>query len=238
MKRREFLTSMAALGVATSLPGAQAEVVTGGQPWQPGKVNTPPTPPRTGGLQFLTQHESDTVGIIAEHFIPADEYSLSGKDAGCATFIDRQLAGDYGKAVAVYRLGRFVKGTPEQGQQSLLTPAERYRQGLTALDQATRKAYGKTFIELDEPRREQILHAMEAGKFDLGADVDTKVFFELLLQNVREGFLSDPIYGGNKEMTSWKMLGFPGARYDFRDLLSKKGQKLNIIPTSLIDNTL
>ncbi|MEJ5173829.1 gluconate 2-dehydrogenase subunit 3 family protein, partial [Erwinia sp. MYb416] len=43
---------------------------------------------------------------------------------------------------------------------------------------------------------------------------------------------------GNKEMTSWKMLGFPGARYDFRDLLSKKGQKLNIIPTSLIDNTL
>ncbi|WP_208950514.1 gluconate 2-dehydrogenase subunit 3 family protein [Rahnella sp. ChDrAdgB13] len=238
MKRREFLTSMAALGVATSLPGAQAEVVTGGQPWQPGKVNPPPTPPRTGGLQFLTQHESGTVGIIAEHFIPADESSLSGKDAGCVTFIDRQLAGDYGKAVAVYRLGRFVKGTPEQGQQSLLTPAERYRQGLTALDQATHKAYGKTFIELDEPRREQILHAMEAGKFDLGADVDTKVFFELLLQNVREGFLSDPIYGGNKEMTSWKMLGFPGARYDFRDLLSKKGQKLNIIPTSLIDNTL
>lgn len=238
MKRREFLTSMAALGMATSLPGVQAEVVNGGQPWQPGKVNTPPTPPRTGGLQFLTQHESDTVGIIAEHFIPADESSFSGKDAGCATFIDRQLAGDYGKAVAVYRLGRFVKGTPEQGQQSLLTPAERYRLGLTALDQSTRKAYGKTFIELDEARREQILHAMEAGKFDLGADVDTKVFFELLLQNVREGFLSDPIYGGNKEMTSWKMLGFPGARYDFRDLLSKKGQKLNIIPTSLIDNAL
>jgi len=39
-------------------------------------------------------------------------------------------------------------------------------------------------------------------------------------------------------MASWKMIGFPGARYDFRDLLDKKGQKLNIIPTSMIDNSL
>lgn len=238
MKRREFLTSMAALGVATSLPGAQAEVVKGGQPWEAGKVNTPPSPPRTGGLQYLTRHEFDTVGIIAERFIPADDLSISGREAGCATFIDWQLAGDYGNAVAVYRLGRFVKGTPEQGQQSLLTPAERYRQGLAALDKATLKHFGKTFIDLDAHQQEQVLHAMEANQFDLGPEVETKVLFELLLQNVREGFLSDPLYGGNKEMASWKMLGFPGARYDFRDLLSKKGQKLTIIPTSLIDNTL
>jgi len=238
MKRREFLTSMAALGVATSLPAAQAEVVKGGQPWEAGKINTPVAPPRTGGLHYLTRHEFDTVGMIAEHFIPADNLSISGKEAGCATFIDRQLAGDYGKAVAVYRLGRFVKGTPEQGQQSILTPAERYRQGLAALDNATLKQFGKTFIALDASRQEQILHAMEADEFDLGPEVQTKVLFELLLQNVREGFLSDPLYGGNKDMASWKMLGFPGARYDFRDLLSKKGQKLTIIPTSLIDNTL
>lgn len=239
MKRREFLTSVVALGVASSLPvGAKADVVSGGQPWEPGKVNTPPPPPKQGGLQSLTQHEFDTVGAIAERFIPADALSMSGKEAGCAVFIDRQLAGDYGKGTAVYRLGRFVKGTPEQGQQSLLTPVERYRQGLAALDIATKKQFGQPFIQLSEAQQEQVLHAMEANDFDLGADVDTKVFFELLLQNVREGFLADPIYGGNKEMTSWKMIGFPGARYDFRDLLAKKGQKLNIIPTSLIDNTL
>ncbi|KAB8313721.1 gluconate 2-dehydrogenase subunit 3 family protein [Erwinia endophytica] len=238
MKRREFLTSVVALGVASSLPGAQAEVVNGGQPWQAGKVNTPPSPPRKGGLQYLTQHEFDTVGAIAERFIPADEQSLSGKEAGCAVFIDRQLAGDYGHAVTVYRLGRFVKGTPEQGPQLAQTPAEQYRQGLAALDKATQKQSGKNFVDLPGEQQDHILQAMEAGQYDLGQDVDSKVFFELLLQNVREGFLSDPIYGGNKDMTSWKMIGFPGARYDFRDLLSKKGQKLNIIPTSLIDNTL
>ncbi|ORM74712.1 gluconate 2-dehydrogenase [Pantoea wallisii] len=239
MKRREFLTSITALGVATTIPGlSKAEVVNGGQPWEPGTIQTPPAPPKKGGLQYLNQHEFDTVGAIAERFIPADETSLSGKDAGCAIFIDRQLAGDYGNAVAVYRLGKFVKGTPEQGPQSPLTPAQRYRLGLAALDNAMQKQYGKDFVALSGEQQDQVLMAMEKNSLDLGADVETKVFFELLLQNVREGFLSDPIYGGNKEMTSWKMIGFPGARYDFRDLLPKKGQKLNIIPTSLIDNTL
>lgn len=239
MKRREFLTSITALGVATTIPGlSKAEVVNGGQPWEPGTIQTPPAPPKKGGLQYLNQHEFDTVGAIAERFIPADETSLSGKDAGCAIFIDRQLAGDYGNAVAVYRLGKFVKGTPEQGPQSPLTPAQRYRLGLAALDNTMQKQYGKDFVALSGEQQDQVLMAMEKNSLDLGADVETKVFFELLLQNVREGFLSDPIYGGNKEMTSWKMIGFPGARYDFRDLLPKKGQKLNIIPTNLIDNTL
>jgi len=237
MKRREFLTSVAALGMASSLPMAKAETVQGGQPWEPGKINTPPAL-RKGGLQYLTQQEFHTVGAIAERFIPADELSISGKEAGCATFIDRQLAGDYGRAAAIYRLGRFVKGTPEQGPQSPLTPAQRYRQGLAALDAYTQKTFHQPFVALNGEQQDELLRRMEANQLDLGADVETKVFFELLLQNVREGFLSDPIYGGNKEMASWKMIGFPGARYDFRDLIGKKGKKLSIIPTSLIDNTL
>lgn len=238
MKRREFLTSVAALGLASTLPVAHGQEVSGGQPWEPGNTHTPPPPPRKGGLQYLTPLEFATVAAIADRLIPADELSLGGKDAGCATFIDRQLAGDYGQAVALYRLGRFVKGTPEQGPQSPLTPAQRYREGLTALNAAMRQRFGQDFADLSGDKQDEILHAMEANRLDLGANVETKVLFELLLQNVREGFLADPIYGGNKEMTSWKMIGFPGARYDFRDLLSKKGQKLNIIPTSLIDNTL
>lgn len=239
MKRREFLSSIAVLGVSSTLPLAKAQEVKGGQPWEPGNIDIRPlAQPRKGGLQYLTQHEFDTIGAIAERFIPADELSISAKEAGCAIFIDRQLAGDFGQAASMYRLGRFVKGTPEQGTQESLTPAERYRLGLAALDACTRLQSGKTFIELNGEQQDNILHAMEAGKYNLGPDINSKVFFELLLQNVREGFLADPIYGGNKDMASWKMIGFPGARYDFRDLLGKKGQKLTIIPTSLIDNTL
>ncbi len=32
----------------------------------------------------------------------------------------------------------------------------------------------------------------------------------MLLQNTKEGYFSDPIYGGNKDMGAWKMIGFPG----------------------------
>ena len=37
------------------------------------------------------------------------------------------------------------------------------------------------------------------------------VFFETLLANTIEGFFADPIYGGNRDMVAWRMIGFPGA---------------------------
>ncbi len=42
-------------------------------------------------------------------------------------------------------------------------------------------------------------------------------FFAFLVENTKAGYLSDPIHGGNKDMGSWKMIGFPGARADFLD---------------------
>lgn len=239
MQRRDFLSSALALAAASTLPVARAEVISGGQPWEPGQASLPPlAAPRQGGLAFFTQAELDMTGAIADRLIPADDLSIGGKEAGCAIFVDRQLAGDYGKGATMYRLGRFVKGTPEQGTQSPLTPAERWRNGLAALDTHCRKAFAKPFVTLDGSQQDDLLRAMEGGKLDLGRDVETKELFEQILANIREGFFADPIYGGNKNMASWKMIGFPGARYDFRDLIGKKGQKLQIIPTSLIDNTL
>lgn len=239
MQRRDFLSSALTLAAASTLPAASAAEISGGQPWEPGKAWLPNLPTvRQGGLAFFTSAEFEIAGALADRLIPADDLSIGGKEAGCATFIDRQLAGDYGRGATLYRLGRFVKGTPEQGPQSPLTPADRWRQGLTAIDAYARKQFAKHFVELDASQQDDMLRGMESGQLKLGADVETKELFEQILANVREGFLADPIYGGNKDMASWKMLGFPGARYDFRDVIAKKGQKLQIIPTSLIDNTL
>lgn len=241
MQRRDFLSSALALAAASSLPVARGEVISGGQPWEPGQVSLPAlASPRQGGLAFFTQHEFEATGALADRLIPADELSVGGREAGCAVFIDRQLAGDYGKGATLYRLGRFVKGTLEQGTQSPLTPADRWRKGLEAIDRYCVNAFSKTYTQLEGAQQDDLLRKMEQGTLplDLGPDLEVKELFEQILANVREGFLSDPIYGGNKEMVSWKMLGFPGARYDFRDVIGKKGQKLQIIPTSLIDNTL
>ena len=35
-------------------------------------------------------------------------------------------------------------------------------------------------------------------------------FFTMFRQNVLEGMLADPSYGGNKDMVGWKWIGFPG----------------------------
>ncbi len=52
-------------------------------------------------------------------------------------------------------------------------------------------------------------------------------FFEQALQHTIEGFFADPIYGGNREMVSWKLIGFPGARYDYRDFVTKTQRALS-----------
>ncbi len=56
-------------------------------------------------------------------------------------------------------------------------------------------------------------------------DQDAKTFFKHLVKDTREGFFADPIYGGNRGMAGWKMIGFPGARYDYRDWVSRHNER-------------
>ena len=38
----------------------------------------------------------------------------------------------------------------------------------------------------------------------------------MLLQNTVEGFLADPMYGGNRDFVGWKLIGFPGPALQLR----------------------
>ncbi len=219
--------------MAAGIAVARARVIFGGMPWFKDPVMLP-EPVVPDGWKFFTAAEVATVEAIADRLIPPDELSIGGKEAGCALFIDRQLAGDYGRAATQYRLGDFKPGTPSQGPQIKDTPAERYRKGLQSLDAHCRTNFGqKTFAALAADQQDGLLKQLEAGQLAL-ANVDAKAFFNLVLQNVREGFFADPVYGGNKDMAGWKMLGFPGAQYDFRDMIGRQGEDLKIIPISLI----
>jgi len=55
-------------------------------------------------------------------------------------------------------------------------------------------------------------------------------FFAMLLQNTKEGYFSDPIYGGNKDMGAWKMIGFPGAHYNYTDWVTRHGEAVPFPP--------
>nr|WP_269111114.1 gluconate 2-dehydrogenase subunit 3 family protein [Acetobacter senegalensis] len=123
---------------------------------------------------------------------------------------------------------------PQQGPQSIATPAEIYRKGLAELNRFSQKKFDKTFLDLDEAQKIEFLKNMENGTIDFET-VKSRDFFTLLLQNVREGYLADPMYGGNRDMVGWKLIGFPGAVYDYRDwIVSKRGQKIDVQPVSLL----
>ena len=140
------LSSAAAI-VVVSTGNAGPTVIRGAAPFKPFDFN-PPEVLGPGGWYFFTPQEARTVEALVARLIPADDLSVSGQDAGCAVFIDRQLAGSYGTSERLYMQGPFQQGTPQQGDQSELVPRERYRIGIAALDEYCRTTYQKSFAEL------------------------------------------------------------------------------------------
>lgn len=170
---------------------------------------------------------------IVDRIIPSDPETPGGKEAGCAAFIDRQLKGAYGSSEGLYTQGPHVKGTKEQGPQSEFTHAQLYRKGLAALDDLCKSSHGgKAFADLSANDQDEILKKMEAGEVKFSG-VDAQGFFDALLKDVPEGFFSDPIHGGNRDMVGWKMIGFPGIRYDYRDWVKRHNERYPYPPVSI-----
>jgi gluconate 2-dehydrogenase gamma chain len=218
-----------------SVTAAQARVVKGELPFDATSDYTPEQVTE-GSWRFFSLQESRIVEAIVDRIIPPDPDTPGGKDAGCAVFIDRQLAGPYGRSGGHYIAGPYAKGEPQQGDQSPLTPAERYRLGLAALDRYTKKAHGgANFFDLNDGQKDQILSALEKGSISLEG-IDAKVFFKLILLDAQTGFFADPVYGGNRNLVAWKMIGFPGARYDYRDWVDRHNEPYPLPPIGINDH--
>ena len=192
-------------------------------------------PPASEPLLTLTATEAAFLSAAYDTFIPADRLSPSGTDCGLVAFIDRQLAGAWGGGARLYRGGPFIKGTREQGYQLSLTPREYFAAGIKATNAWTRKTYGKDFDRLAPPERDTALKTMDAGKAEL-AEIDGKQFFEMLYASAMEGFFADPIYGGNRDKVSWRMVGYPGLPATYASkALEYRGKKIVLEPQSIAD---
>jgi gluconate 2-dehydrogenase gamma chain len=73
------------------------------------------------------------------------------------------------------------------------------------------------------------------GKTDLGG-VPAAVFFDTLLKMSIEGFFCDPVYGGNRDMVAWRMIGFPGAYADYFEAVDRQGMKFEREPMGLAEH--
>ena len=232
VSRRAVLLAGASASVLGLLGCARAETVAGALPWTP-DAGSPPQPVKPGPWTFFTPEEGSAVEAIVDRLIPPDPKWPGGKDAGCAVFIDRQLDGPYGSSEALYMRPPFHDGTPQQGMQSPLTPKQHYRAGLAALDKHCRAGFaGKSFRELSPTQQDTLLQGLEKGGVKLDG-VNGQKFFTLLLKNTQEGFFADPVYGGNRDMAGWRMIGFPGARYDYRDWVTRHNERYTLPPVGI-----
>jgi gluconate 2-dehydrogenase gamma chain len=188
------------------------------------------------GYMFLNLDEAAFVEALVDHMVPADELTPKGTDIGINIYIDRALAGAWGKGERLYMQGPWKQGTPSQGYQLPLTPAQLYRAGIAATNAHCRKTYGKLFDRLDETQREEVLVGLSTGKVTFDNGLPVRVFWGTLYQTVMEGMFADPIYGGNRNKAGWKLIGFPGAIAVHADNVAKyRNKKYVVDPVSIAD---
>src|ERR1700722_1360727 len=232
LDRRDFLIGGVALGgggvsaaaVHEGGVGGPPQVFHGSVPWQEGTADAPP---EASGSQYeyFTPTEAAFIEAAVGRLIPDDPVGPGAVEANVPFFLDRQLAGPFGRGDHYYLGGPWPKGTPEQGYQSRFSPAQLYRAAIAAIDQYVGANLGAaTFAKLAAADQDKLLKGLESGGIALEGGVDSKSFFAMLLQNTKEGYFSDPIYGGNKDMGAWKRIGFPGAHYDYKEWVPRHGE--------------
>jgi gluconate 2-dehydrogenase gamma chain len=204
MRRREFLTLSAA-----SIGGLLVYSLQG----QPLRISADEKSIRIP-LRFFTEQEALIVAAAASRIFPSDEAGPGAREAGVVIYIDRQLAGPYGKDRYRYTQPPFENGKPELGYQGKATPREIYRDAIKKLD---------GFDRLTPDQQDKAL-----------ASIETTPFFALLRAHTLEGMFCDPIHGGNADMIGWQLIGFPGPRMsNAADVDAHFGQAFRPKPTGL-----
>jgi len=208
MKRREFLTvPAAALGgtllYTLSREPLRLQAQTGGKD---GMVKVP--------LRFFTAEEARVVAAACERIFPSDASGPGATEAGVVIYIDRQLAGPYGRDKYRYTKGPWVESVPEHGYQGKENPQETYRKGLKDLG---------SFTSLSVDAQDKKL-----------AEIERTHFFQLLRAHTIEGMFCDPMHGGNAGLIGWQLIGYPGPQMSYRNEIDKHfGQPWRPKPASL-----
>jgi gluconate 2-dehydrogenase gamma chain len=233
--RRYFLKGAVVGGAAAASATAAIAPAETAQA-QPSPPAAGPTTPETAGYEFLNLDEAAFIEALVDHMVPADALTPKGTDLGINIYIDRALAGAWGKGERLYMQGPWKQGTPSQGYQLPLTPAQLYRAGIQATNAHCRKVYGKPFDRLEEAQREEVLLGLSTAKITFDNGLPVRVFWGTLYQTVIEGMFSDPIYGGNRNKAGWALIGFPGVIAVHRDHVEQyRGKPFPNKPVSIAD---
>jgi gluconate 2-dehydrogenase gamma chain len=225
ISRRIFLKSS---GAAALAPAA----VQAAPPRPEGHAAARPSAAAPAHYHFFNAEESVVMEAAVQRLIPPDPVGPSAMEAGVVNYIDNQLAGAWGAGERLYRSGPWTRGSPTQGYQLPFTPAELFRTALRGMRADLKARYSARFEAMAGADQDAYLSLLQTSAHDLDG-VPANVFFESLLAMTIEGYFSDPVYGGNRDMAAWKMIGFPGAYGAYHDLVDRHGALFLGEPRSL-----
>lgn len=202
--RRAFIAGAA--GAAALLPihgtstAAAAAAPADGKAAAPGAL----------GYTYLGPEEATFVEALVNVMCPADALTPNGTDCGLAIYIDRQLAGDFGKGGRLYQHGPWHPGKPQHGYQLPLKPAEFFSAGIVAARAVAQARFGKSFEQLAPADADAFLADIAAGKATESRVSLADWFSQLVYPLFQQACFADPVYGGNRDKVFWKLVGYPG----------------------------
>jgi gluconate 2-dehydrogenase gamma chain len=79
--------------------------------------------------------------------------------------------------------------------------------GVRQMNVLARSFGASRFVELEPTKQDEVLRRLQRG-VRLGPRRSSQRFFVLLLTFTLEGYLSHPIYGGNRDGVGWRFFGF------------------------------
>ena len=178
-------------------------------------------PPQPAALDFFTEHQAAVVEAATARIAPGptDDPAEAGhpgaREADVTGYIDSMLgtlSALDDSAPLVFAGGpwsnRHTSGPDLMARFTPLSPVariawrnriiawqEQYTKGISQLD----KLAGGDFTKKPPAQQDKILSAKSVSEFT-----------SLLFEHTIEGLYASPEYGGNRNLTGWKEIGFPG----------------------------
>lgn len=132
----------------------------------------------------LDAEEWAAIEAATERILPSGAGVAGAREAGVVRFIDRQL------------------GTP-----ALAPIVNAVKLAARLLDRWAQETHGGRLARLPPGQQDEIVGALARGKIPWKG-LPQKQMFRVLHTLTLEGYLADPVHGGNAGMVGWKAIGF------------------------------